>query len=208
MGSGRTGGHAWQWGRTAHTRGVLLQAAREVFGEHGYSESGVAEVVGRAGSSVGSLYHHFGGKAGLFLALWEDYQAAQEQSAIAAVASARGDGEQDGLALFNLGARAFLEGSWQHRDLVRLFMDGDAPPGFELVRRTRGREWVRQNAVLLGAGSDPVDRVTVAVLTTAIGEASREVATCSTKREANEVLEAALRLIRRLDPLDVADEET
>jgi hypothetical protein len=80
-------------------------------------------------------------------------------------------------------------------------MDGDAPPGFELVRRTRNREWVRQNAVLLGAGTDPVDRVTVAVLTTVIGEAAREVAACETKAEADTVAAAAIRLIRRLDPL-------
>ncbi|HEY0537466.1 MAG TPA: TetR/AcrR family transcriptional regulator, partial [Actinoallomurus sp.] len=102
---------------------------------------------------------------------------------------------------------AFLEGSWQRRDLVRLLMDGDGPPGFELMRRTRNREWVRQNAVLLGAGTDPVDRVTVAVLTTVIGEAAREVAACEAKAEADTVAAAAIRLIRRLDPLSETDEQ-
>jgi hypothetical protein len=97
--------------------------------------------------------------------------------------------------------RAFLEGSWQRRDLVRLFMNGDGPPGFEMVRRTRGREWLRQNAVLLGAGEDHVDRLTVAVLTSVIGEAGREIATCGTKREANRIAESAVAMIRRLDPL-------
>jgi AcrR family transcriptional regulator len=198
---GRSGSNAWQWSRTAETRRVLLQTAREVFGEKGFAEASVADVVERAGSSVGSLYHHFGGKTELFLALWEDHQATQEQNAMSAVSKARNGGETDPLTLFILGAQAFLEGSWQRRDLVRLFMDGDGPPGFELMRRTRGREWVRQNAVLLGAGTDPVDRVTVAVLTTVIGEAGREIATCSTKREANKIVEAAIRLIRRLDPL-------
>lgn len=77
-------------------------------------------------------------------------------------------------------------------------MDGDGPPGFELARRTRSREWVRQNGVLLGAGIDSVDRLTVAVLTTIIGEAGREIATCSSKRQANKVTEAAVVLIRRL----------
>jgi AcrR family transcriptional regulator len=199
--TGRSGTNAWQWSRTAETRRVLLQAAREVFGEKGFAEASVADVVERAGSSVGSLYHHFGGKTELFLALWEDHQATHEQNAMSAVSKARAGGETDPLNLFIIGARAFLEGSWQRRDLVRLFMDGDGPPGFELIRRTRGREWVRQNAVLLGAGTDPVDRVTVAVLTTVIGEAGREIATCSTKREANKITEAAIRLIRRLDPL-------
>jgi AcrR family transcriptional regulator len=197
----RPNANAWQWSRTAETRRGMLKAAREVFTERGFADASVADVVARAGSSVGSLYHHFGGKAELFLALWEDHQAAHEAAASAAVAALRETGEDNPLELFIAGARAFLEGSWQRRDLVRLLMDGDGPPGFELMRRTRNREWVRRNAVLLGAGTDPVDRVTVAVLTTVIGEAGREVAACETRAEADTVAEAAIRLIRRLDPL-------
>lgn len=203
--STRPNANAWQWSRTAETRRGMLRAAREVFTERGFAEASVADVVARAGSSVGSLYHHFGGKAELFLALWEDHQAAHEEAASAAVAALRETGETNPVELFIAGARAFLEASWRRRDLVRLLMDGDGPPGFELVRRTRNREWVRQNAVLLGAGTDPVDRVTVAVLTTVIGEAAREVAACETKTEADTVAAAAIRLIRRLDPLSETD---
>jgi AcrR family transcriptional regulator len=199
--NGRSSANAWQWSRTAETRRGMLVAAREVFTARGFADASVADVVGRAGSSVGSLYHHFGGKAELFLALWEDHQAAHEEAASAAVAALREAGETNPLELFIAGAQAFLDGSWQRRDLVRLFMDGDGPPGFELMRRTRNREWVRQNAVLLGAGTDPVDRVTVTVLTTVIGETAREVAACETRAEADAVAAAAIRLIRRLDPL-------
>jgi AcrR family transcriptional regulator len=196
-----SGGNAWQWSRTTETRRVLLNAAREVFSERGFAEASVAEVVKRADSSVGSLYHHFGGKTELYLALWEDHQASHEHNATAAVAKARAEGVEDPLDLLIVGARAFLEGSWQRRDLVRVFLDGDGPPGFELMRRSRNREWVRQNAVLLGAGSDPVDRLTVSVITTIIGEAGREIANCSTKRKANTIADAAETLIRRLDPV-------
>ncbi|MGH3378287.1 MAG: TetR/AcrR family transcriptional regulator [Actinoallomurus sp.] len=197
----RPNANAWRWSRTAETRRGMLEAARDVFTERGFADASVADVVERAGSSVGSLYHHFGGKAELFLALWEDHQIAHEQAASAAVATLREAGETNPLELFIAGAQAFLDGSWQRRALVRLLMDGDGPPGFELMRRTRNREWVRQNAVLLGAGADPVDRVTVAVLTTVIGETAREVAACETRAEADTVTAAALRLIRRLDPL-------
>ena len=193
-------GNAWQWSRTAQTRRVLLQAARDVFAERGFAEASVAEVVERAGSSVGSLYHHFGGKTELFMALWDDHQEAHEHRAAGAVAQARATGEDDPLALFTAGARAFLEGSWERRDLARLFIE-DGPPGFEVMRRTRSHEWLRQNAVLLGASDNPVDRMTVAVLTTIIAEAAREIATCSGKQEADAIAEAAIRLIRRLDPL-------
>lgn len=197
----KTTANAWRWSRTTETRRGMLRAAREVFAERGFAGASVADVVERAGCSVGSLYHHFGGKTELYVALWEVHQDAQEDAAATAVAKARTAGEEDPLELFVAGARAFLQGSWEGRDLVRLFMDRDCPPGFELMRRARGREWVRQNAVLLGAGADPVDRVTVAVLTTVIGEAGREVAACGTGREADEVAETAIGLIRRLDPL-------
>ncbi|WP_436761407.1 TetR/AcrR family transcriptional regulator [Streptosporangium sp. V21-05] len=192
---------AWEWSRTAQTRTSMLRAAREVFTEHGFTDAGVADVVERAGLSVGSLYHHFGGKTELFLALWERHQAEHEENAASAVAKARQSGVHDPLELFVAGARAFLEGSWERRDLARLFMDGGGPPGFELLRRTRGREWVRQNGVLLGAGGTSLDRLTAAVLTATIGEAGREVATCDSEAEAERIIEAAIELIRRLDPL-------
>jgi AcrR family transcriptional regulator len=198
---GAGGGGAWQWSRTAETREVLLNAAREVFCAKGYAEAAVADVVERAESSVGSLYHHFGGKAELFLALWEQHQDAHEQVAAGAVARTRAAGQDDPLELFLTGTHAFLENSWHRADLVRLFLDDSGPPGFEAVRRTRGRKWVRQNAQLLGAGSGPVERLTVAVLTTVIGEAGREVAMSANKREANKIISATIALIRRLDPL-------
>ncbi|GAA0249114.1 hypothetical protein GCM10009527_051970 [Actinomadura nitritigenes] len=194
--SGRGG---WEWSRTAQTRRTMLEAAREVFCAHGFADAAISEVVERAGSSVGSLYHHFGGKTELFLALWEEHEGAHERSATASVAEAKAAGVDDPVELFIAGARAFLAGSWERRDLARLFMDGDGPPGFDLMRRTRRRDWVRQNAVLLALGGEPMDRLTVAVLTTVIGEAGREVATSEDEDEAQEVIDAAIDLIRRFD---------
>src|ERR1700748_3926467 len=75
---------SWQWAGTGGTQRALLDAAREVFVEQGFADASVAEVVERAGSSVGSLYHHFGGKAGLFLALWEGATASHQQADAAA----------------------------------------------------------------------------------------------------------------------------
>jgi len=194
-------GSAWRWSRTAETRRILLRAAREIFAEQGFAGASVADVVARAGSSVGSLYHHFGGKAELFMTLWHDYQAAQEERAAGAVAKARAAGEHDPFTLFISGARAYLAGAWEQREAARLFIDGDGPPGFEVIRRTRAREWVQQNAILLGASASPVDRLTVTVLTTIIGGAEREIVTCATRQEADVLTEAAIRLLRRLDPL-------
>jgi AcrR family transcriptional regulator len=195
---GRAAAGSWQWARTAETQRALLTAAREVFTEQGFADASIADVVERAGSSVGSLYHHFGGKAELFIALWQDYQRAQEQAASAAVAKARSAGLTDPLELFSAGARAFLEGNWQRRDLALLFYAGDGPPGFEVMRRQRGREWIAQNDTLLRLSDTSFDRLYAIVLTSLIGEGGREVASARTRRQANKVIDAVLEYTRRL----------
>jgi AcrR family transcriptional regulator len=189
---------AWKWGSTPKTRRVLLDAARAVFTEQGYSQASIADVVKRAGSSVGSLYHHFGGKSDLFLALWHEHQRTHEEAASQAVARLREAGETDITELFRAGARAFLEGSWERRDLALLFLSGDGPPEFEVMKRRRGGEWVAQNDVLLGLPDTPLDRIYAAMLTSLIGEGARQVASAPHRRQANRTIEAVLEYARRL----------
>ncbi|MGH3328337.1 MAG: TetR/AcrR family transcriptional regulator [Streptomycetales bacterium] len=181
--------------RTGATRRALLAAALAVFGEHGYTAASIAEVVRRADASVGSLYHHFGGKVDLFLALWEDFRADQERVAADAVARSRLSGQGDPVVLFVAGARSYLENCWARREVAKLFLNGDGPPGFDLLRRQNTREWLRQNAILLRAEERPPGRALVIVLTTTIGEVGREVVRCDTASEARELIEAALVLI-------------
>ena len=189
---------SWQWGRTAQTQRALLDAAREVFTRQGFTEASIADVVERAGSSVGSLYHHFGGKSELFLALWQEHQAAYEKAASNAVAAARRAGVSDPAELFAAGARAYLDGSWQRRDLAVLFSTGDGPPGFELMKRHRGHEWIRQNDALLRLADTSLDRLYAAVLTSVIGEGAREVAAARTRAQAEEIIGAVIEYARRL----------
>jgi AcrR family transcriptional regulator len=190
--------NSWQWGRTAQTQRALLDAARDVFGRQGFTEASIADVVERAGSSVGSLYHHFGGKSELFLALWQEHQQAYEDGASAAVAEARQRGVTDPAELFCAGARAFLEGSWQRRDLALLFSTGDGPPGFELMKRRRGHEWISQNDALLRLTDTSLDRLYAAVLTSLIGDGAREVAAARTKAQAGRIVDAVLEYASRL----------
>lgn len=53
-------------------RQAFLQAAREVFLEHGYEAASVNDVVRQAGGSLATLYAQFGNKEGLFLAFMQD----------------------------------------------------------------------------------------------------------------------------------------
>lgn len=189
-------------GKAATTRGGLLSSARAVFTASGFAEASIAEVVAGAGASVGSLYHHFGGKAELYLALFEDYQQRQEARAAAAVRSARADGGTDPVELFVAGSRAYLDGCWAERDLARLFLAGGGPPGFELVARRRYREWTARNATLLRHGPDdgvePWGDALVLVLTTVVSEAGHEVAVCEDAAAASRLAGDVLALIARI----------
>ncbi|MDX3097778.1 TetR/AcrR family transcriptional regulator [Streptomyces sp. ME01-24h] len=185
--------------RAATTRQALLKAAREVFAESGYAAAGIAEVVRRADASVGGLYHHFDGKADLFLALWEEFRTAQAQTTARAVARLRETGESRPRALFLTGTRAYLEHTRARRDMATLFYTGDTPPGFDLLGRRNLRTWISHNAALLGIAQErPGDRALLIALTTTIAEIGRELVACDDAAEAAGLTDTAVELIGRL----------
>jgi AcrR family transcriptional regulator len=195
----RSGGRgARQWSSTEQTRAQFLDAARVVFAQRGFAEASVSEVVEQAGSSVGSLYHHFGGKAELFTALWERYRDEQHAAAAAGVATARTEGVTGPFELFEAGSRAYMLAAWGNRDVVKLFYDGDSPPGFQKLLRQSGRNWVRDNFRLLGANDSAVNRVLVALLTSFMGDARREIASARSAKEARELVETMMAVLARL----------
>jgi AcrR family transcriptional regulator len=147
---------------------------------------------------VGSLYHHFGGKSELYVALWQEYQQAQEEAAAGAIAAAKRAGVTDPFELFTAGARAYLEGSWQHRDLTMLFLSGDTPPGFGVMARIRGHQWISQNDTLLGLSDTSFDRLYATILTSLIGEGAREVAVAKNRQQANRVTDAVIEYVQRI----------
>src|ERR1700730_12909703 len=59
-------------------RAAILEAARAAFTEHGVAGASIEDIRRRCGASVGSIYHHFGGKDGIAGALYleglRDYQ--------------------------------------------------------------------------------------------------------------------------------------
>jgi AcrR family transcriptional regulator len=185
-------------GRAQATRASLLAAAREVFAESGFAQANIADVVARAGASVGSLYHHFGGKADLYLALFEDYQARQEDRAAAAVREARSRGTADPAELFLAGAGAYLHGCWEERELARMVLAGGGPTGFELIARRRYRDWTMVNAALLRAEDQPLGDTLVLVLTSVVAEAGSEVAVQDSEADAQRLADEVLELISRI----------
>lgn len=177
-------------GQHRSVRGALLDAALEVFTERGYADAGLAEIAARSGIPVGSLFQHYGGKRGLYLALWEEFREEQERRTAATLTAERGRGVDDPVALFVAGARAYLEGAWDNRRLGRLIAEDDGPAGFDALRRQWDRAWVRRNARLLEVDEKRrAGRVRVRVLTTVIGGAARELGDCGDDTEVREIVD-------------------
>jgi AcrR family transcriptional regulator len=91
------------------TRKELLTKARSAFAEHGYAQAPIEELVRACGLTRGALYHHFGSKQGLFLAVVR--QLDEELLArIAAASEAASDAaELDPAEQFLRACRAYLE---------------------------------------------------------------------------------------------------
>jgi AcrR family transcriptional regulator len=54
-----------------NTRERLLQAATEVFAEHGYEKATIREICRRADANVAAIHYHFGDKKRLYAAIFE-----------------------------------------------------------------------------------------------------------------------------------------
>src|SRR5690348_6847845 len=65
-------------------RRALLDAGRALFAQCGYADVGIGEIARQAGATTGAVYHHFGSKAGLFRAVYDELVAGTAQRIAAA----------------------------------------------------------------------------------------------------------------------------
>lgn len=183
--------------RGAATRSGLLAAAREVFTSQGYAQAAVLDIVARAGASVGSMYHHFSGKADLYFTLYQQVGAELAEQTRRAVRRARDAGVTDPLQLFLAGARAYLEVCAEQRDLAALFAHGDGPPGFERRWRSGVMDWVSNNTGFLARDGEP-DAALSIVMTGAMMAANAEVSLAPDARRARQVVDGVIAVLSRL----------
>ena len=86
------------------TRARLVEVAGELFGERGYDETPIEEVLERTGVSKGALYHHFSSKEALFEAVYRTgEQMCMEEIAKAALK------ETEPLAMLRAGCQMWLD---------------------------------------------------------------------------------------------------
>lgn len=185
--------------RGAATRTGLLSAAREVFLSEGYAQAAVTDIVARAGASVGSLYHHFAGKADLYFALFDELNGEYTDRTRSAVHQARDAGVTDPMQLFLIGARAYLDATIEQRNLAGLFTRGDGPPGFEPIWRQRLADWVSKNTEFFARSGEPLDEAVAIVLTGAMMLAVGEVSRAEDSRCARRIADGVISVLSRLD---------
>jgi len=184
--------------RGSSTRAVLLAAAREVFKLEGYAQAGITDIVTLAGASVGSLYHHFSGKADLFLALFSDMHNDLDARTRAAVRECRDQGVSDPMRLLLAGARGYLDACIEQRELVGMFARGDGPPGFELLWRQRIADWVSLNTEFFARSGEPLDEAAAIVLTGAMMLAVAEISLAADPGRAQQLADGVLKVLSRL----------
>jgi AcrR family transcriptional regulator len=177
---------------------VLLAAAREVFMLEGYAQAGVTDIVALAGASVGSMYHHFSGKADLYLALFEELHDEHDERTRKAVRECRERGVTDPMLLLLAGARGYLDVCIEQRELAGMFTRGDGPPGFEVMQRKRISDWVSRNAELFARSGEPLGDAAAIVMTGAIMLASAEVSLAPDETRARQLADGVLEVLSRL----------
>ncbi len=92
--------------RTEATRAALIAAARRLFTERGYDGVAAEEIVRAAGVTRGALYHHFGGKAQLLEAAYEQLEAESTERVARIVL---GSELESPLGAMRAGIEAFLD---------------------------------------------------------------------------------------------------
>lgn len=110
--------------RTAATRAQLVSAARSLFAERPYADTGTPEIVAAAGLTRGALYHHFADKQALFRAVVE-----AEAAAVAADIDRASWPAGDPMQAIALGSTAYFEAMAKPGRTRLLLLDGPAVLG-------------------------------------------------------------------------------
>jgi AcrR family transcriptional regulator len=187
---------ARRWAKTGATQQRILDAATEAFATRGFTATTMADVVAGSGASVGSIYHHFGGKRELFLAIFEQMADAVD-GRIDAVMRGAGDG-QDGRRVFELHVRAYLEAMWENRRLAGVLTSGDTPPGFDVARRDRMQAAFRSWMAVLELDASLRGQLLARVLVAIMAESSLLVAACENADDVPQIIDATIEWIDRL----------
>ncbi|MGH3559701.1 MAG: TetR/AcrR family transcriptional regulator [Mycobacterium sp.] len=186
---------ARRWAKTDDTQRRILDAATDVFATRGFTAATMADVVAGSGASIGSIYHHFGGKKELFLAIFEQMAQAVDRRIDAVMQHA---GQVQPRRAFELHVQAYLEAMWENRHAARVLASGDSPAGFDIARRNRMAaafgSWMSVLELDTSLRGQLLGRILVAIM----AESSLMVAACEHPNDVKPIINATIEWIDRL----------
>ncbi|MGQ2908600.1 MAG: helix-turn-helix domain-containing protein [Aliihoeflea sp.] len=184
--------------RTEATRAALLEAARALFVEKTFSETGTPEIVERAGVTRGALYHHFADKQALFRAVVE----VEAEAVARAIDAATPEDLSASDALFH-GGEAFMAAMAQPGRTRLLLLDGPAVLGRramdEIDARHGGRTLREGLAIAMRQGAIrrvPLDAL-AALLSAVFDRAALEIAEGASTADQRTAIQALLAGLKR-----------
>lgn len=193
--SGTAHPRARRWAKTDDTQRHILDAATDAFGTRGFTAATMADVVAGSGTSIGSIYHHFGGKKELFLAIFERMAQAVDARIAAALEQA---GPVAPRRAFELHVQAYLEAMWENRHAARVLVSGDTPAGFEYARCTRMTAAFGSRMSVLELDNSPRGQLLHRVLVSIMAESSLMIAACEDPHDVTPIINATIEWIDRL----------
>jgi AcrR family transcriptional regulator len=113
-------GKAPRTARGERTLRKILDAARDEFGERGFSDSSIVGITQRAGVALGTFYTYFDSKEALFQALVRDMSGQVRDHVAPVLRSSTETIEGEGKAL-----EAFLRFAREHRDVYRIIDEAE-----------------------------------------------------------------------------------
>jgi AcrR family transcriptional regulator len=155
----------------------------------------MADIVRRSGASIGSIYHHFGGKKELFLAIYDGLTDEIDRRIEADAAQA---GPRDKQAEFEANVRSYLEAIWTNRRAAMVLSAGDAPAGFDAVRRAGMFRGFGRWMSVLQLDDSPRGQLLSRILIAAMAEASAMVIACDEAAGVAPITDAAIEWVGRL----------
>src|SRR5215213_3460931 len=118
--SAASDGKAPRTARGERTLCKILDAARDEFGERGFSDSSIVAITQRAGVALGTFYTYFDSKEAVFQALVRDMSAQVRDNVAPAF-----KGAADALDAERRALAAFLQFARKHRDVYRIIDEAE-----------------------------------------------------------------------------------
>jgi AcrR family transcriptional regulator len=184
-----------RWAKTDATQQRILDAATDVFAARGFTAATMADIVDHSGTSIGSIYHHFGGKKELFLAIFERLTANIDGYIDAA---AKKSGELNGRLAFEANARAYLNAIWAYRRAAMVLASGDTPAGFNEIRRSNMLRGFRRWMSVLELDTSPRGQLLTRILIDVMAEATGMVMMCEERANVGPITDATVEWLDRL----------